>query len=78
MGHKKILLNRKGTHIVHSFPPLSCSFIYKVQPSFIKLYLTVVWRDVKNKVGSRFEFSMLAEGNSYDLYHPLKIHIPKY
>ena len=43
----------------------------------MKLGLTVVWRDVRIGVGSGFEFSKWAEEDSYDLYHPLKIHVPK-
>ena len=44
----------------------------------MKLGSTVVWRDVKDRLGSGFEISKYVEGDSSDLYNPLKIHVPKY
>ena len=38
------------------FPP-SPNFVYKFEPSIMKLSSTVICRDVRNAVCSRYEFS---------------------
>ena len=73
---------RKGALIVHIFPsspplPPTSSFIHKFEPSFMKLGLTVVWKNVRNGMNSGFELSNWGKEDSYDLYHPLKIHVPR-
>ena len=36
--------------------------------SFMKLGLTIICNDVRNGVGSEFQFSKFGNGNLYDLY----------
>ena len=56
--HKKILFFGRAPPIVHIFH----SLIYEIEPSFMKLGSTFVWRDARNGVGSGFEFSKWGMG----------------
>ena len=37
-------------------PPFPHSFAYQLEPKFRKIGFIVVWRDVRNGVGSGFDF----------------------
>ena len=62
---KKIFLVQKCAPPCSIFfiVPLPHSFVYKFEPSFMNLGLTVVWMDVRNRVGSVIEFSKWVEGD---------------
>ena len=58
--------------------PISCSFICKFESNFMKTWFNGCLERLKNGEDSGFEFSKWGKGDSYELYHPFQIHVPKY
>ena len=59
-------------------PPSLVVFICKFESNFMKTWFNGCLERLKNGEDSGFEFSKWGKGDSYELYHPFQIHVPKY